>query len=133
MSNNPSMPQAGIVTSLNKDAGQAKAFLPLFKIETGWIPVATNLLYETQVGMQQIQIASPAATDVQATGGTVAAPPMCPGTFSTWGAAALGASQAAAPSGSVDRVDYGTLQVGDEVLVVFLNGDINQGRIIARF
>jgi len=130
---NQGLPQAGIITSLDRAAGQAKVFLPLFKLETAWIPVASNLLYDTQVSMQQIKFNSPAATGIEATGGTVDAPASCPGTFTSWGAATLSAAQATAPSGSVGRIDYGTLQVGDEVVVVFLNGDINQGRVIARF
>ncbi|HWP96403.1 MAG TPA: hypothetical protein VN426_06100 [Syntrophomonadaceae bacterium] len=131
--NNTGFPQAGIISSLDTAGRRAKVFLPLFKIETGWIPVASNLLYETQVSLHQIQINSPAATTVEASSGTVDAPASCPGTFATWAAAALNADQVNAPSGSVGRVDYGTLKVGDEVAVIFLNGDVNQGRVIARF
>jgi hypothetical protein len=130
---NLAFPQAGILTSLDAAAGKAKVMIPLYKIETSWIPVASNLLYDTQVNMQQIQVNSPAATGIEATGGTVDAPASCPGTFTSWGAATLSAVQATAPSGSVGRMDYGTLKVGDEVAVIFLNGDINDGRVIARF
>lgn len=110
-------PQAGIITSLDPGAAKAKVFLPLFKIETGWIPVATNLLYEEQVTMEDpVLTADPP--------GLIDRPPGDPDiTFLSVNATA----------GTASRINWGTLQVGDEVAVIFLNGDLNQGRVIARF
>ncbi|SHN73124.1 hypothetical protein [Desulfitobacterium chlororespirans] len=82
-------PQLGILTSLSGNT--AKVYLPLFKIETGWIRVSSNLLYEKEV---------------QLTGQ--------PESF------------------SFNEMVYNTLKVGDEVLVVFANGDINQGIVALR-
>lgn len=129
---NLAFPQAGIITSLDTARAKAKVLIPLYKIETSWIPVATNLLYDLRNRLTGIQVVSPEASTVQAEMGTVDAPASCPGTFGTWQAQTMTATQASAPSGSLDRIDYGTLQVGDEVVVVFINGNINDGRVIAR-
>lgn len=115
-------PQAGIITSLDIQKGQAKVFIPLLGVETSWIPVATGLLYETKA-----KVTSISTSNVQATNGNVSAPIPCPGSFSSWTA-----NQLSAPNGTIERVDWGTLKVGDEVVVVFLNGDINSGVVIAR-
>jgi len=125
---NNGLPQAGIITSLNATERRAKIFLPLFKIETNWIPVASNLLYDTTVGLQQVGLDAIGASEVQAGPGEVDG-----ASFTAWEATAASASSAAAAAGSVSRINYGSLQVGDEVAVIFLNGDINQGRVIARF
>lgn len=110
-------PQAGIITSLDGESAKAKVFLPLFKIETGWIPVATNLLYQEQVTMEE-----PALTADPP--GTILRPPGDP---------AISFTSISATAGTASRMNWGTLQVGDEVAVIFLNGDLNQGRVIARF
>ncbi|ADY55141.1 putative phage baseplate assembly protein V [Syntrophobotulus glycolicus DSM 8271] len=80
-------PQLGVLTSIGGNT--ARVYLPLFKVETGWIRISSNLLYELEV--------------------TLAGQP---GTF--------------------DKIAYDTLKIGDEVLVVFANGDINQGIITVR-
>lgn len=128
MGNEASMPQAGIITSLNKDAGQAKAFLPLFKIETAWIPVATNLLYEEKIEMTELK-----STGLGRESHTVYTDSAKTTVKDTASGPAATASSETIQSQTIERSEWGTLKVGDEVLVVFLNGDINQGRIIARF
>lgn len=125
-------PQAGIITSLDKALALAKVVLPLFKIETGWIPVATNLLYETGVTLGNVTLDTPSVTTVTMGAGSISAPSPCPGSFSGMTSEQLSGEQAAAPSGSVQRVDYGTLAVGDEVVIIFVNGNLNDGRVIAR-
>lgn len=37
-------PQPGIVTSYDETNGLAKVFLPLYKLETDWIPIAKHLI-----------------------------------------------------------------------------------------
>ncbi|MEW6423183.1 MAG: hypothetical protein AB1523_00305 [Bacillota bacterium] len=118
--NKLAFPQAGIITSLDAGAAKAKVFLPLFKIETGWIPVATNLLYQEQVTMKTpVLTADPL--------GTIEKPPKesppPPDYFTAINAHA----------GTAEKISWGTLKVGDEVVVIFLNGDLNEGRVIARF
>jgi len=112
-------PQAGIVTTLDTQKGQAKVFIPLLGVETGWIPVATGLLYE-----EKIEMTTPVITADPS--GTIERPPKeeppPPYTF----------TKINGQAGTVERINYGTLKVGDEVVVVFLNGDINSGVVIAR-
>lgn len=122
------LPQAGIITSLDRASGLAKVFLPLFKIETSWIPVASNLLYEEQIVATDIE-----ATQLERNSHTVYED----AEKATVKTSATG-PVATASVESIQRQDikmmtWGTLQVGDEVAVIFLNGDINQGRVIARF
>jgi len=110
-------PQAGIITSLDSGTARAKVFLPLFKIETAWIPVATNLLYESQVTMEEpVLTADPP--------GSIQRPPGDP---------AISFTAVNATAGTVEKLNWGTLKVGDEVAVIFLNGNLNEGRVIARF
>lgn len=117
MSSKLATPQAGIITSLDPVAARAKVFLPLFKIETGWIPVATNLLYEVQVTVEHpVLTADPP--------GLIDRPPGDPD---------ISFTSITATAGTASRMNWGTLQVGDEVAVIFLSGDLNQGRVIARF
>lgn len=125
---NRGLPQAGIITSLDRAAGLAKVFLPIFKIETDWIPVATNLLYEEQIEATNIK-----ATQLERNSHTV-----YEDAEKTTVKASASGPVATAGTESIQRQDikkmtWGTLQVGDEVVVVFLNGDVNQGRVIARF
>lgn len=125
---NQGLPQAGIITSLNKSTGLAKVFLPLFKIETDWIPVASNLLYEEFIVATNIH-----STTLERNSHTVYED----AEKTTVKASATG-PVATASTESIQRQDvkkmtWGTLQVGDEVAVIFLNGDVNQGRVIARF
>lgn len=83
------MPQLGVLTSLSGNT--ARVYFPLFKLESGWIRIASNLLYEKEV--------------------TLAGHP---------------------ETENFSRIGYNTLKVGDEVLVVFANGDINQGIVTVR-
>lgn len=128
----PTFPQAGIITGLNADEALAKVHIPLLGIETNWIPVATGILYEVQVNFTEIGFDSPQMTDISVSSGKVSAPPMCPGIFSSLTSSQVTGSAVSSPSGAAQRVDWGTLKVGDEVLVVFLNGDINAGVVAAR-
>ncbi len=130
---NTGLPQAGIITTLDTANSRAKVFLPLFKIETDWIPVASNLLYETSVNMQEVSMDTVSASTVQASAGTVGAGEFCPGSFSSWAAEEMSADLLDISSASINNITYGSMKVGDEVVVVFLNGDVNQGRVIARF
>lgn len=106
-------PQAGIITSLDVAGAKAKVLLPIFGIETPWIPVAANLLYETQADILELAIER----------GAIAPPGDSPIEFTSINA----------QGGSAGKIAWGTLKVGDEVAVIFLNGDINSGRVIARF
>ncbi|AEG60011.1 hypothetical protein [Desulforamulus ruminis] len=114
-------PQAGVITSLN--GREARVYLPLFKMETGWVRVATNLLYEKAVTMSQGGVNS-----VSTGGGQIIRPPGEP-TIEFTEMTTGGCSFA---TGSCTEIQFGTLQVGDEVVIVFLNGNINDGRVIAR-
>ncbi|MDI6711462.1 MAG: hypothetical protein QME76_12410 [Bacillota bacterium] len=105
--------QAGVITALDAAAAKAMVFLPLLKLETGWIPVATNLLFETGVSLQAPVVNS----------GTIERPP---------GETSISFTKISAASGSASGIRYGTLKVGDQVVVIFLNGDLNQGVVIAR-
>jgi len=118
--NKAAYPQAGIITSLDIAGARAKVHLPLFGIETSWIPMASGMIYEEQVTMETpVLTADPS--------GTIEKPPKedppPPDLFTAINAQA----------GSAAKLTWGTLKVGDEVVVVFLNGDLNEGRIIARF
>lgn len=110
-------PQAGVITSLDTAGARAKVFLPLYRIETNWIPVATNLLYETGVkatGLERDNHTVYSDQDKTSVN-TVASGPKETSSLET-----------------AEKIEWTTLQVGDEVVVVFLNGDINEGRVIAR-
>lgn len=120
----PTFPQAGIVTSLDKAKALARVQIPVLGIETGWIPVSTNLLYEdslieTQIDITEITIdpMNPIGTDEPH-----------PGVSHT----NLHGHQGSVNQAHIERATYGTLKVGNEVVVVFLNGDINDGVVIAR-
>jgi phage baseplate assembly protein gpV len=117
--NRLSFPQAGIITSLDARKARAKVHIPLLGLETGWIPVATGLFYEERVQMEGPVITADPS-------GTIERPPKedppPPYTF----------TRINGQAGTVERLSYGTLRVGDEVVVVFLNGDINSGVVIAR-
>lgn len=118
MKNSLIFPQAGIITSLVIESARAKVFLPLFKLETGWIPVATTLLYETGVKSTGLERDNHTVySDADKT--VVNAPASGPKETSTQEIA--------------ERIEWTTLQAGDEVAVIFLNGDLNDGRVIARF
>lgn len=110
-------PQAGIITSLDINNAVAKVFLPLYKIETGWIPVATNLLYE----------ANAKATGLERDNHTVYSD-----TDKTVVNAQASGPKETSTQETIQRIEWGSLTVGDEVAVIFLNGDLNQGRVIAR-
>lgn len=115
---NPVFPQAGVITSLDVEKARAKVFLPLFKIETSWIPVATNLLYETGVK----------ATGLERDNHTVYSDPE----KTTVNSLASGPKETSTRE-TAEKIEWSTLRVGDEVLLVFLNGDLNEGRVIARY
>ncbi|TEB09297.1 hypothetical protein [Pelotomaculum propionicicum] len=110
-------PQAGIITSLNVEQALAKVFIPLFKIETTWIPVSTNLLYETKIK----------ATTLERDSHTVYYDSEKISINST----ASGPKETSSQE-TMERIEWGTLKVGNEVVVVFLNGNLNAGRVIAR-
>lgn len=117
MNKNLIFPQAGIITSLNVSDAKAKVFLPLYKIETSWIPVASNLLYETTVKAISLERDSHTVyNDLEKT---------------SVNSLASGPKETSAQE-TIERIEWGTLKVGDEVVVVFLNGDLNDGRVIAR-
>lgn len=107
-------PQAGVVTSLDRQSGRAKVYLPLFGIETDWIAVATNLLYEERLEVSELRLEPLNPEGIE---------DPHPG---------IGHTFQVAHAGCVARVDFGTLRVGDEVLVLFLNGDLNEGVVFAR-
>lgn len=117
-------PQAGIITSLNVEERKAKAYLPLLGIETGWIPVATNLLIEEDIKGEGAEFTEVRIDPLNKLG--VDEPH--PGIGHTF---ALG-HQGTVEVFALRRIAYGTLKVGDEVLVVFLNGDVNNGVVAAR-
>lgn len=111
-------PQAGIITSLDNIVARAKVFLPLYKIETDWIQVAANLMYETKVK----------ATGLERDNHTVYSD-----TEKTVVNAPASGPKETASQETMQKIEWGTLSVGDEVAVIFLNGNLNEGRIIARF
>lgn len=125
---NQGLSQAGIITSLNKSAGQAKVFLPLFKIETAWIPIASNLLYEEEIAAENIE-----STGLGRSPHTVYSDPDKTTAKDTASGAAATASAETIQNQTIQKMVWGSLQVGDEVAVIFMNGDVNQGRVIARF
>lgn len=43
-------PQAGIITAFKETTAEAKVYIPLFTLETEWVPVNTVLLSEINVG-----------------------------------------------------------------------------------
>ncbi|WP_128739138.1 hypothetical protein [Desulfocucumis palustris] len=117
-------PQAGIVTSLrtdpdNPDGKEAKVFIPLMKLETDWIRVAANLVYEEKAELERPVITADPSSTIQHP--PKESPP--PSTLFT---------DINGHAGTVKKVTWGTLRTGDEVIVVFLAGDINQGVIVAR-
>jgi hypothetical protein len=117
-------PQAGIITSLNMKERKAKTYLPLLGIETDWMPVATNLLFEEEVegeGLEFMKI----RIDPMNPLGIDEPHPEIGHTF------ALG-HQGTVKAFALRRIVYGTIKVGDEAVVVFLNGDINNGVVVAR-
>jgi hypothetical protein len=112
---NKYFPQAGILTSLNKEEAMAKVMIPLLQHETEWCPVVTNLLYEKEIEEENIESDDPTIyANIPKTVVVVSGPK---GTES---------------KRKVQREKYGTLQVGDEVLVIFLNGDIHQPVVAGR-
>ncbi|NLI12804.1 MAG: hypothetical protein GX425_09315 [Peptococcaceae bacterium] len=115
---NLAFPQAGIITSLDAAAGRAKVFLPLYKIETTFIPVASNLLYETGI----------TATGLERDNHTVYSDP----DKTVVNPQASGPKETSSQE-TAEKIEWTTLQVGDEVAVIFLNGNLNDGRVIARF
>lgn len=117
-------PQAGIITSLNIDEALAKVHIPLLNVETDWIQVSTNLLFEEDAQAEQLELTEMRIDPLNKLG--VDEPH--PGIGHTFALGHSGTVQ----SISLRRVTYGTLKVGDEVLVVFLNGDINAGVVAAR-
>jgi len=117
-------PQAGVVTSLRTDPDnskrkEAKVYIPLFKQETDWIRVSTNLVYEENVSLDTPVITADPS-------GAIQHPPKDnpPAPTLFW---AIGGQ-----AGTVAKITWATLKVGDEVITVFLNGDLNQGVVIAR-
>lgn len=111
-------PQVGIITSLDAEKALAKVFLPLYKIETGWIPVATNLFYETGVKATSLERDNHTVySDQEKTSVNVLA---------------SGPKETASQE-TAEKIEWTTLKVGDEVVVVFINGNLNDGRVIARF
>ena len=115
---NLAFPQAGIITSFDAASCRAKVFLPLFKIETTFIPVASNMLYET--GIKSTGLERDNHTVYSNQEKTVINAP------------ASGPKETSSQE-TAERIEWTTLQVGDEVAVIFLNGNLNDGRIIARF
>lgn len=118
MMKNTAFPQAGIITSLDAGNAKAKVYLPLYKIETGWIPVATNLFYETGVK----------ATGLERDNHTVYSDQE----KTSVNTLASGPKETSSQE-TADKIEWTTLQVGDEVVVVFINGNLNDGRVMARF
>ncbi len=121
-------PQAGIITSLDFSRGKAKVFIPLYKIETSWIPVATNLLYEEMVNATKL-----VSSQLERAPHTVYADEDKTTVVNTACGAKAVADQEVVGAQTIRRLEWHTLRVGDEVVVVFLNGNINDGRIVARF
>jgi hypothetical protein len=121
-------PQAGIITSLDVLIGKAKVFLPLFKIETDWIAVASNLLYEENITANNLESTGLERDNhnVYADAEKITLKPDASGLKET-------GSQETITTQTIKNIMWGTLKVGNEVAVIFLNGDINQGRVIARF
>lgn len=108
-------PQSGILTSLNAAKAEAKVMIPILQHETEWCPVITNLFYEKNV--QETDIESDNFTlysDILQTSAIVSGP------------------KSTEAKRKIQKQEYHTLQVGDEVLVIFLNGDIHQPIVIGR-
>lgn len=124
---NLAFPQAGIITSLDAPKGKAKVFIPLYKIETAWIPVASNLLYEEKITATTLK-----STGLERAPHTVYAEDEKITVIPTASGAKAVASEETINKQTIDKFEWKTLKVGDEVVVVFLNGDINDGRVIAR-
>ena len=112
MNKNLMFPQAGILTSLALDGNMAKVYLPLFKLETGWIRLSTNLLFEKSIKLKTLVITT--------------------GTIDRSGDTSISYSQIQGESGTIDELSWDTLKIGDEVLVLFVNGDINMGVVTNR-
>jgi hypothetical protein len=112
---NKYFPQAGILTSLNTEKAEGIVMIHLLQHETDWCPIAKNLLYQEKVQESNITFVNPIVySDEEKT------------TVVTSGAAGQEESR------TIETQKYNSLQVGDEVLVVFLNGDIHQPIIAAR-
>ncbi len=113
-------PQAGVISSLNAEKAEAKVWIGLLNFETDWCPVATNLLYEKEVELEGVEIDTIRMMDITTTSPEV-------GSFSLL----------SSPKGTIEKMrvknmKFNTLQVGDEVLVVFLNGDPHTPVVTAR-
>lgn len=124
MSKKLMFPQAGIITSLRADPDngkrkEAKVYIPLFKLETDWIRVSANLVYEENVSFNTPVITADPS-------GTIKHPPVdnppAPTLF----------YEINGQAGTAAKISWETLKVGDEVITFFLNGDPNQGVVIAR-
>lgn len=121
-------PQAGIITSLDVSIGKAKVFIPLFKIETDWIAVASNLLYEQKITATKLE-----SSGLERNAHTVYEDPEKNTIKATATGPKATATTETISTQTIDNLKWGTLKVGDEVAVIFLNGNINDGRVIARF
>jgi hypothetical protein len=108
-------PQAGILMALNAEKAEAIVMIPLFNMETDWCPVAKNLLYEQTIEESGITSDNPVFySDKEKT--------------SVVTSAAVGEET----KRNITMQKYGSLQTGDEVLVIFLNGDIHQPVVAGR-
>lgn len=117
-------PQAGIVTSLRTDPDnsnnkEARVYIPLLKLETDWIRVSSNLVYEESVVLEAPVITADPSSTIQHP--PKESPPAPTLFFEING-----------HGGTAAKIKWGSLKVGDEVITVFLNGDVNQGVVIAR-
>ncbi|MED0680591.1 hypothetical protein P4T20_15010 [Aneurinibacillus thermoaerophilus] len=110
---NKYFPQAGILTSLNLDKAEGKVMIPLLQHETDWCPIAKNLLEEEKIVLQNPVVGS----------GVMDLPPDAP---------PIVFEDIKSDEMTAEKIKFGSLSVGDEVLVVFLNGDIHQPVITAR-
>ncbi|WCK55434.1 hypothetical protein PP175_05645 [Aneurinibacillus sp. Ricciae_BoGa-3] len=112
---NMMFPQTGILSSLDVDKAEAKVAIPLFNMETDWCPVATHLLYQTNVEENTVEADNPTIySDSEKTSVTIS-----------------GAKEIETKV-TLQKEKYGTLKVGDEVLVIFLNGNIHWPIVAAR-
>jgi hypothetical protein len=109
-------PQAGILMALNAEKAEAIVMIPLFNMETDWCPVCKNLLYQEEVKLEKPVLTADPPSTIDKPPGTP------PDTFVAVNATA----------GTIQKETYGSLKVGDEVLVVFLNGDIHQPVVAGR-